>query len=117
MIKVLKNCHRVVFKQMRDKKLWCILTLMVEDGKLILHRIDYEEWERNRRNGTVECYHILDEENTVRLADFFNAESSVKLIRAVISHIGKKEGPIGFCGDFRKLCECQNIQYHYNVWY
>lgn len=113
---MLKDYGKLLFEERNKGELFCVVVACVEACKLQIHREDYGEWERNHRTGTVECDYYLDETNTYKLCQLLEAKTSAQLIKAIIKHCHDKSG-ISYTGNFRSLCEDNNIEYDYRVWY
>lgn len=72
----MRNGYRTLYKTMRDGELFSVLIAVVEDMKLTIHRVDFQEWETNRRDGTVEITYSFDERNTSSLYESLMANST-----------------------------------------
>lgn len=113
---MLKDYGKLLLEEHRNGKLFCIVVACIEEGKLQIQREDYGEWERNRRIGTVECDYYLNESNTDKLCKLLKVNTSVRLINT-IAKICKSSSGIAYTGNFRSLCEDNDIEYDYRVWY
>lgn len=113
---MLKDYEKLLLDQKRGDESVCIVAADIIDGKLRLGRIDFGEWEMNRRTGTVECYYCVDAENTEKLRLLFGVKTSAQLIAAIAKACRDRSG-IAYTANFRDLCDDNNINYDYQVWY
>lgn len=113
---MLRNYGKILLEEQHDGKPFCVVVAFVEEGKLQIHREDYGEWEMNSRTGTVECDYYLDEANTDKLCQLLEVNTSAKLITAIAKRCRGRSG-ITYTGNFRSLCEDNDIKYDYRVWY
>lgn len=112
----LKEYGKLLLEERSKGELFCVVVACVEDGKLQLHREDYGEWELNRRNGKVECDYYIDELNTEKLCHLLQARTSAQLIKSIARQCHSRSG-ISYTGNFRNLCEENDVEYDYQVWY
>ncbi len=47
----MKNAHRILYKSVRKGALFCVVAATVEDERLTIHKVDFQEWDNNRRDG------------------------------------------------------------------
>lgn len=113
---MLKDYGKILLEEQQNSKPFCVVVACVEDGKLKIHREDYDEWEMNRRTGTVECDYYLDETNTEKLRVLLDVNTSAQLIAAIAKKCRSRSG-IAYTGNFRSLCDDNEVEYDYRVWY
>ncbi len=113
----MRNGYRTLYKTMRDGELFCVLFAIVEDMKFIIRRVDFQEWEMNHRDGTVETTYSFDEGNTSRLCESLMANSTSDFFKRLKSRFGFRTGHFGFVQNLLDFCKANNIEYHYSVWY
>lgn len=113
---MLKDYGKILCEEHHNGELFCVVVACVNEGRLQIHREDYGELEMNRRNGTVECDYYLDEVNTGKLCDLLDVKTSTQLISGIIKKCKSRSG-ISYTGNFRSLCENNDIGYDYRVWY
>ncbi len=113
----MKNGYRTLYKSIRNGELFCVLIVIVEDMKLTIRRVDFQEWEMNRRDGTVEVTYSFDERNTSRLCESLMANSTSNFFKKLKSRFGSRTGHLGFVQNLLDFCKANNIEYHYSVWY
>ncbi len=106
----------VLKEEVRDNKPWCLLVAEVIDSKLTITRVDFEEWERNKRSGQVEISHIYDEENTRRFMESLDETNSDKFLRKLKAMFSKGSG-ITIMHDISGYCKKHKIDFRYHVWY
>lgn len=113
----MKNGHRTLYKSIRNGELFCVLIAIVEDMKLTVHRVDFREWEMNRRDGTVEVTYSFDERNTSRLYELLMVNSTSDFFKRLKSKFGFRVGYSDFMENLSDFCKANDIDYHYSVWY
>lgn len=113
----MKNRYGTLYKTMRDGELFCVLLAIVEDMKLTIRRVDFQEWEMNHRDGTVEVIYSFDEENTSKLCELLMANSTSDFFKKLKSGFGFRTGHFGFVQNLLDFCKANNIEYNYSVWY
>lgn len=106
----------VLKEEIRNNKPWCLLVAEVNEGKLIITRIDFEEWERNNRNGQVEISYIFDASNTGKMMDIIGEDNHKKLLKYLKRHFKGKSGLL-IMEDIKSFCNAHNIDFDYSVWY
>lgn len=114
---MLKDYAKVLYDIHRNGKPFCWVGAAVCDGEFHLKRIDYEEWEYNRRTGEVEINIYIDAANTQKLCNALKVNTSAKLVAAI-----KKEMCIGSSGcaltsNLIHFCEEHGIEHDYQTWY
>lgn len=113
----MKNGYRTLYKSIRNGELFCVLIVIVEDMKLTIRRVDFQEWEMNRRDGTVEITYSFDEGNTSRFCELLMADSTSDFFKKLKSGFGFRTGHFGFVQNLLDFCKANDIEYHYSVWY
>lgn len=113
----MKNGHRTLYKTMRNGELFCVLLAVVEEEQLSIRRVDFQEWERNRRDGTVEITYSFDKDNTSKLCTLLQAETTTNLFKRMKSIFGFRIGLFGFIQNLSDFCNANDIEYHHSVWY
>lgn len=114
---MLKNYEKVIYKSERNGKPFCLVVASISNGELQLCRIDFEEWERNPRNGLVEIYYLFNEANTARLAELLETASSGRFVTVLHKKCSKGCFRLYFFSRLKQLCEENKIQYDFRVWY
>ena len=61
---MLKNYSKILFEVRHNNDRYASLTASIIDEQLIIRRIDYDNFETNRKTGEVECVDVFDKENT-----------------------------------------------------
>lgn len=61
---------------MRNGELFCILLAEVKEDRLFIRRVDFQEWERNRSDGTVEITYSFNKDNTSKLSAWLQAQTT-----------------------------------------
>lgn len=102
---------------MRNGELFCVLFAEVQEDCLFIRRVDFQEWERNRRNGTVEITYSFDKDNTSKLSALLQAQTTTDLFKQLKSRFGIRTVYFGFIQNMQDYCRANNIAYHYSVWY
>lgn len=113
----MRNEYRTLYKTMRDGELFCVLIVIVEDMKLTIRRVDFQEWEMNRRDGRVEVAYSFDEGNTSRFCELLMANSTSDFFKKLKSGFGSRIGHLGFVQNLLDFCKANDIEYYYSVWY
>lgn len=113
----MKNGYRTLYKSIRNGELFCVLIVIIEDMKLTIRRVDFQEREMNRRNGTVEVTYSFDEGNTSRFCELLMANSTSDFFKKLKSKFGFRTGHFGFVQNLLDFCKANNIEYNYSVWY
>ena len=107
----MKNAHRILYKSVRNGTLFCVVIATVEDGRLTVHKVDFQEWDYNRRDGIVEASYEFDGENTLK------ASTASDFIKKLKLEFGFRTDRNTFIGNLMKFCEKNNIKNKFNVWY
>ena len=113
----MRNGYRILYKTMRNGELFCVLLAEVEEDRRFVRRVDFQEWERNRRNGTVEITYSFDKDNTSKLSALLQAQTTTDLFKQLKSRFGFRTVYFGFIQNMQDYCRANNIAYHYSVWY
>ena len=113
----MRNGYRTLYKTMRNGELFCVLLAVVEEERLFIRRVDFQEWERNRRDGTVEITYSFDKNNTSKLSALLQAQTTTDLFKRLKSKFGSRAVCFGFIQNMQDYCRTNDITYHYSVWY
>lgn len=113
----MRNGYRTLYKTMRNGELFGVLFAVVEEEQLFIRRVDFQEWERNRRDGTVEITYSFDKDNTSKLSALLKAETTADLFKRLKSRFGFRTACFGFMQNLQDYCKANNIACHYSVWY
>lgn len=113
----MKNAHRILYKSVRNGALFCVVAATVEDERLAIHKVDFQEWENNRRDGTVEASYMFDEENTLKLYNLMQASTASDLITKLKKQFGFRTGMSDFITNLLEFCEDNGIKNDFNVFY
>lgn len=113
----MKNAHRILYKSVRNGTLFCVVIATVEDGRLTVHKVDFQEWDYNRRDGIVEASYGFDEKNTLKLYNLMQASTASDFIKKLKLEFGFRTDRNTFIGNLMKFCEKNNIKNKFNVWY
>ena len=106
----------VLVEETRNKKPWCLLAAVITNGRLYITRIDFQEWELNRRNGQVEISYIFDENNTRKFMTQLKESECEKFLKKLKARFSGGSGIIVMT-DIEKFCKNHDISYDYSVWY
>ena len=113
----MKNAHRILYKSVRKGTLFCVVAAKVEDERLTIHKVDFQEWDSNRRDGTVEASYMFDEENTLKLYNLMQASTASDLITKLKKQFGFRTGTSDFITNLLEFCEDNGIKNDFNVFY
>ena len=114
----MKNGYRTLYKTtMWNGELFCVVLAIVDEERLFIRRIDFQEWEMNRRDGTVECTYVFDKENTSKLCGLLHAQTTADLFKLLKSKFGFRTKDYIFLQNMEDYCMANNIVYHSSVWY
>lgn len=102
---------------MRKGKLFCTLVAVTEEDRLYISRVDFQEWEMNYRDGTVEITYSFNEENTSKLYELLMADSISDFFKRLKSKFGVRTGYQEFMQNLLNFCKEHDIDYRYPVWY
>lgn len=114
----MRNGYRTLYKTtMWNGELFCVVLAIVDEERLFIRRIDFQEWEMNRRDGTVECTYVFDKENTSKLCGLLHAQTTADLFKLLKSKFGFRTNEYIFIQNLQGYCMANNIVYHSSVWY
>lgn len=114
---MLKDYAKVLYDTHRNGKPFCWVGAAVCDGEFQLKRIDYEEWEYNRRTGEVEINIYINAANTQKLCDALDVNTSAKLVAAIKKELGKESGGCALTSNLIHFCDEHGIEHDYQTWY
>lgn len=114
---MLRDYSKVLHETQKDGKPFSVVEAFICGGKLQIERVDFEEWERNRRNGQVEIQYYFDEANTNLLAETLGADTSGRFIAIMRKKLSDGRFSLNFFSNLRRFCEENNIHFDYRVWY
>lgn len=105
-------------KSFRNKQPHSFVTAyMYANGELILHNIDFQAWDYNIKEGTVEALYHFDESNTLKLCQRLKATSTKMLFDALKSYFYKKGEGWLFLGKIIDFCDSHKIKFCKEVYY
>lgn len=114
---MLNDYAKVLYGTHRNGKPFCWVGVAICDGEFQLKRIDYEEWEYNRRTGEVEINVYIDAANTQKLCETLKVNTSAQLAASIKKELGKGSGGCALTSNLVHFCEKNGINYDYQSWY
>lgn len=115
-LNMLKNFSKTLFDVRHNNERYASLTASIIDEELIIRRIDYNDFEINRKTGEVEGVDFFDKKNTKKLATHFRATTSQNLIRHLKFEFGK-DGILWFRENLSEFCEEKGIVFTHEAYY
>lgn len=113
---MLEDYAATLYDVKQNDEPFCVINVSVTGRKLHIQRVDFDQWEYNRRTGRVEGLDALDEANTKRLCECLGVTASAGLMRVLKREFGK-DGDSFFDMNFRDYCDAHQIIYEHRVWY
>ena len=113
---MLKNYSKTLFDVRHNNERYATLTASVIDEQLIIRRIDYNDFEINKRTGEVEGVDFFDKINTQKLAKAMQATTSPNFIRLLKMKFGK-DGILWFKENLSEFCDEKGIVFTHEAYY
>lgn len=101
----------------RNGSLHCVLFAQLIDNRLTLTRIDYNEWEYNRRNGQVEITYNFTAETTAKIARKIGVSTTKHFLRTLKTLFRENRTAFGMMSAIEKWCKENDFAFDYSVWY
>lgn len=115
-LNMLKNYSKTLFDVRHNNERYATLTASIIDEQLIIRRIDYDDFETNRKTGEVECVDVFDKENTEKFANTFRTTTSSNFIRLLKAKFGT-EGILWFKDNLSEYCNEKGIKFYHEAYY